>query len=69
MDSKNFSLLTQFTNYCAEHTEERFWQALRNWSGYGFILGANYVPEDELSNIEVGTVRTWAEDTFYREDK
>lgn len=27
------SLADEFANYCREHPEERFWQALRNWSG------------------------------------
>lgn len=26
-------LLKEFTAYCKKHPEQRFWQALRNWSG------------------------------------
>ena len=26
-------LLNEFTQYCEENPEQRFWQALRNWSG------------------------------------
>jgi hypothetical protein len=59
MNSKNLSLLTQFTNYCAEHPQERFWQALRNWSGYAFILGANGL------DLETGDYKE-VEDTFYK---
>ena len=35
--SKNSELLQDFTKYCQEHPELRFWQALRNWSGASFI--------------------------------
>lgn len=37
--SKNNQLLKYFTAYCEQHPEERFWQALRNFSGYAFIYG------------------------------
>ena len=30
-------LATQFLRYCEEHPQQRFWQALRNWTGYQFI--------------------------------
>jgi hypothetical protein len=30
---KNAELLGGFTGYCLAHPDERFWQALRNWSG------------------------------------
>jgi hypothetical protein len=41
--------------------EERFWQALRNWSGYNFIYGSY----DDDYKIEL----TNLEDTFYIEDE
>lgn len=31
-------LLESFTEYCKDRPSERFWQALRNWSGHNFIL-------------------------------
>lgn len=31
-------LLDDFTDYCKDHPSERFWQALRNWSGQAFIM-------------------------------
>ena len=40
-DSKNWELVRDFARYCDEHPEERFWQALRNWSGWSFIFGAD----------------------------
>lgn len=40
--TRNSKLLQQFAAYCRDHPDERFWQALRNWSGCGFILAADY---------------------------
>ena len=31
-------LLKKFVAYCKAHPQERFWQALRNWSGVPFIF-------------------------------
>lgn len=45
--------LNDFVAYCKTHPSERFWQALRNWSGHNFILAAK--SKDEID----------AEDTFY----
>jgi len=50
--NKNKTLLKSFTAYCNANPDQRFWQALRNWSGYCAIAGEN----------EKGEV----EDTFYR---
>jgi hypothetical protein len=35
--SKSKELLQDFSAYCEQHPEERFWQALRNWSGVSFV--------------------------------
>lgn len=35
-------LLASFVRYCLENEELRFWQALRNWCGWGFVLVAEY---------------------------
>jgi hypothetical protein len=59
MESKNRLTLMSFVNYCAMHPEERFWEALKNWSGEGYILVSNVEPHHS------GTV----EDTFFREGK
>lgn len=53
--NKNAKLLADFTRYCESHPDERFWQALRNWSGWGFI----FVSNDVDMNIEKSA------DTFY----
>ena len=45
-----------FLEYVKKHPEERFWQALRNWSGYAFIYGSYTLVENE--NLE---------DTFFIE--
>ena len=54
-DSKNTKVLNDFSAYCANHPDERFWQALRNWVGEPFVM--------------VGTPGGTLEDTFYREGK
>jgi hypothetical protein len=54
MENKNKEKLASFTAYCEAHPDERFWQALRNWSGYNFIYG---------SGLPIGG----AADTFYIE--
>jgi len=49
-----------FMRYCIQHTEERFWQALRNWSGHKFIYASDeYYPPKDMDLC----------DTFYREGK
>jgi hypothetical protein len=72
--NKNGEKLLDFIRYCLEHPEERFWQALRNWSGYYFIFawrpktpialhddGGNSA--DGLEQLKVKGL----EDTFYWE--
>ncbi len=55
---KSKKQLDSFTTYCNEHPEERFWQALRNWSGHACILVADgYSPS-------LGAYR-FLEDTFF----
>jgi hypothetical protein len=39
--SKNEKTLQAFAEYCRSHHEERFWQALRNFSAYNFIGVSN----------------------------
>ena len=58
---RNIETLNSFIKYCKEHPHERFWQALRNWSGFHFIYGSNKCSAmekvDDLKN------------TFYYEGK
>ena len=46
-----------FLKYLEEHPNERFWQSIRNFSGYAFILASDVLPNE-------GQV-----DTFYFEEK
>jgi len=55
---KSKEQLDSFIKYCKEHPEYRFWQSIRNWSGYLFIYG-EYYNEDVDDNV--------LEDTFYKE--
>jgi hypothetical protein len=63
MASRNSELLDSFIAYCAEHPNERFWQALRNWSGWGCVLVSrewNTVWRSQMDGV--------AQDTFYWEE-
>ena len=54
--------LSSFIRYCVTHPELRFWQALRNWSGYSFILTSNRPPyewEPEVGNRDASIVDTF----------
>jgi len=55
--SKNRKVLESFIEYCIVHPEERFWQALRNWSGAYSINYEDYDYRGEMI------------DTFYFEGK
>lgn len=54
MKTRNSELLDSFVAYCIAHPELRFWQALRNWCGWPFVLVAH-------NHMELT-------DTFYWED-
>lgn len=45
-----------FIKYLEDHPQERFWQAVRNFSKYNYIFGG-YSPD-----------KTDAKDTFYEEE-
>jgi hypothetical protein len=40
-ESRSAAVLANFVEYCKAHPNQRFWQALRNWSGFRFIYGSN----------------------------
>jgi hypothetical protein len=48
MENKNQELLDDFRDFCLQHAELRFWQALRAWADVGFILTAK--SRDLVSN-------------------
>ena len=62
MDNKNEKTLADFTEYCLDHPQQRFWQALRNWSNYDFIYGSN--KPDNMSEVMSDE---YLEDTYYKE--
>jgi hypothetical protein len=35
---RNAKLLLSFVAYCLANPDQRFWQALRNWAGVGFVF-------------------------------
>jgi len=55
--NRNEKVLDDFIRYCIMHPEERFWQALRNWSKFSFVFVAT---THENSSLQ---------DTFYWEGK
>ncbi len=58
------TLLKDFTRYIHDHPKERFWQALRNWSGESFIYASN------TSEIELPPeINMYCKDTFFFEEK
>lgn len=58
--SKSAETLADFTKYCKENPELRFWQALRNWSGYSSICTHQLDDKGLVSEVK---------DTFYFEGK
>jgi hypothetical protein len=62
-NNKNMNTLIDFTAYCTQHPEERFWQALRNWSEYNFIYGGKNTENLEYNSLTERKL----EDTFYKE--
>lgn len=57
MKSKNSAVRVSFVEYCKKHPDQRFWQALRNWSGYTIIYATNELPTKPVK------------DTFYWEGR
>ena len=58
--NKNKELIDEFTAFCEGHPEMRFWQALRAWTGFDYIVAKN----------ETGYAgQNTEEDTFYWEGK
>lgn len=62
--TRNSKLLASFVKYCESNPELRFWQALRNWSGFPFVYVSN------TTDIEIPPeINTFIKDTFYFEEK
>jgi len=56
---KEQTLFESFILYHHTYPEQRFWQALRNWSKYNFIYGSDVSLEEGLDKL-IGL-----KDTFY----
>ena len=65
MKTRNSEVLTDFIAYCLLHPDERFWQALLNWSGFNFI----YVSPKSEDTKYGRTPEKVYRDTFYFEGK
>jgi hypothetical protein len=59
MATRNSEVLASFVEYCQKNPQERFWQALRNWTGYNFIYVSNVPPYSFSEEV--------IKDTFYWE--
>jgi hypothetical protein len=59
--SKNAEQLNSFMKYCGDHPEQRFWQAIRNWSGAGFILWAEHYSTSLGSYSNLTDTFYWSE--------
>jgi len=59
-----FNTLVDFTIFCSQNPDLRFWQALRSWAHVNFILASEKSTMD-FQEHEQG----WLDDTFYREGK
>ena len=57
-ETRNSKLLRSFMKYAEKHPQERFWQALLNWSGLPYVCWGKMG-----SKLEVGG------DTYYWEGK
>lgn len=64
MTTRNSAVLYDFVEYCNKNPDQRFWQALRNWSGSDFILYWESNEFDFHKAQEMGL-----HDTFYWENK
>jgi len=54
---KSKKLLEEFNKYCKQNPEQRFWQSLRNWSGYNALFVSRKNPTEVIDKD--------LEDTFY----
>ncbi len=52
-----------FIKYLADHPEERLWQAVRNFSGYSFILASDILPVEGQLDTFYWEGRTHVEST------
>lgn len=62
---KSLELLNSFVHYCIRNPELRFWQALRNWSGYSFIYASDATPFNIADNHLLKDTYYWEKNEPY----
>ena len=65
--SKNIKQLESFIKYCQENPHQRFWQALRNWSGCNFIYSQKKGGLLSGDTVDIDGDYIELEDTYYKE--
>ena len=66
-ETRNSKVLRSFVKYCEKHPDQRFYQALLNWSGLPWIV-ASSAPADRINAKLLKTLMR-VEDTYYWEGK
>lgn len=73
MKNKNERMLASFTEYCKSYPEQRFFQALRNWTRENLDADCNFIfiAPSEFLDTETFTAEQacdMLQDTFYWDD-
>lgn len=65
---RSAKLLAAFVQFAMEHSDYRFWQAIRNWCGWAFVFVTNHQPilGPDKESVIWRVQETY--DTFYWED-
>jgi hypothetical protein len=66
--TRNSAVLESFVAYCRANPDHRFWQALRNWSGRGFVYLSDKPPMAFTDDVAM-RLPSELNDTFYWETK
>ena len=61
-ETRNSEVLASFVKFCEQNPDLRFWQALRTWSGFAFIIARDLVEGSKRVTVQ-------DKDTFYFEEK
>lgn len=61
MKSKALQLAEDFLRYVQQNPSQRFWQALRNWAGIGYIFSSQHA----VIHLPTGGFMDEVKDTFY----
>lgn len=68
-EKRNELTAESFYRYCQMNPQLRFWQALRNWSGYSFILRSQHPIPSNPNEIVPEEFIDGLQDTFNIEGK